>query len=82
MQSNLKQLIKIIQVHLNTNKIRSEFIALFLTSLIKVRSVNLADIATLFKVTNKFESNYRRIQRFFKYYFFESRSKFSGRWIG
>ena len=68
MQSNLKQLIKIIQVHLNTNKIRSEFIALFLTSLIKVRSVNLADIATLFKVTNKFESNYRRIQRYFNEY--------------
>lgn len=68
MQSNLKQLIKIIQVQLNCSNLRSEFIALFLTSLIKSRSVNLSDIACMFKVTNKFESNYRRIQRFFREY--------------
>ena len=68
MHSNLKQLIKIIQVQLNTSNLRSEFIALFLTSLIKSKSVNLADIAGLFSMTNKFESNYRRIQRFFQGY--------------
>lgn len=68
MQSNLKQLIKIIQVQLNTNNCRSEFIARFLTSLIKSRSVNLADISSVFNITNKFESNYRRIQRFFEQY--------------
>ena len=68
MHSNLKQLIKIIQVQLNASYLRSEFIALFLTSLIKSKSVNLADIAGLFSVTNKFESNYRRIQRFFQEY--------------
>jgi hypothetical protein len=68
MHNNLKQLIKIIQVHLNTNFVRSEFIAFFLTSLIKAKSVNLSDVATLFKITNKFDSNYRRIQRFFKEY--------------
>lgn len=68
MQNNLKQLIKIIQVQLNASYLRSEFIATFLTSLIKSKSVNLSDIAGLFRVTNKFESNYRRIQRFFQEY--------------
>jgi len=53
---------------LNASYLRSEFISLFLTSLIKSKSVNLADIAGLFRVTNKFESNYRRIQRFFQEY--------------
>ncbi len=68
MLGNLKQLIKTILVLLNASYLRSEFIALFLTSLIKSKSVNLADVAGLFSITNKFESNYKRIQRFFQDY--------------
>jgi hypothetical protein len=67
MQDNLKQLEKIFQGNYEfKNKWRAQFIALFITSLIKARSVNLSDIATVFANKSKTESNYRRIQRFFK----------------
>jgi hypothetical protein len=67
MQDNLKQLEKVFQGNFEfKNKWRSQFLSLFITSLIKARSVNLADIATVFANKSKTESNYRRIQRFFK----------------
>lgn len=67
MQDNLKQLEKIFQgIFEFKNKWRAQFLSLFITSLIRARSVNLADIATVFASKSKIESNYRRIQRFFK----------------
>lgn len=41
---------------------------MFITALVKARTVNLADIATVFTRKSRIESNYRRIQRFFKDY--------------
>jgi len=67
MQEQLKQLEKIIQGNFElASKSRARFLTLFITALIKARTVNLADIATVFSSKSKIESNYRRIQRFFK----------------
>ena len=45
---------------------RIAFVAQFLVALIRVRTVNLTEIATAFCGEAKSDSNYRRIQRFFK----------------
>lgn len=51
MDIDLKQLIKMIQIQLNTSYLGSGFMALFFTSLIKSQNVNLSVIARLFCVT-------------------------------
>lgn len=67
MNCNIKQLENIFQDNLAIkNKWRARFLSLFITALIKARTVNLADIATVFTCKSKTESNYRRIQRFFE----------------
>jgi len=67
MLNNLKQLERTMQVNFNFKSIwRARFLSLFITALIKARTVNLADIATVFTGKSRIESNYRRIQRFFK----------------
>lgn len=67
MSNNIKQLENIFQDNLAIkNKWRARFLSLFITALIKARTVNLADIATVFTTQSKTESNYRRIQRFFE----------------
>lgn len=69
MLNNLKHLEKIIQVNFKFKSIwRARFLSMFITALIKARTVNLADIATVFTGKTRIESNYRRIQRFFKDY--------------
>ena len=45
---------------------RLSFLALFLMALLRVRTVNLAEIATSFRNNAKQDSNYKRLQRFFK----------------
>ena len=40
----------------------------FLIALLKVRTVNLAEIASAFSGSSKIESKYRRIQNFFANY--------------
>ena len=47
---------------------RLSFLALFLIALIRVKTVNLAEIATVFRNNSKIDSNYKRLQRFFKKY--------------
>jgi hypothetical protein len=75
MQDNLKQLDNLIQGNLEIDKKwRARLLSLFITALIKARTVNLADIATVFANKSKTESNYRRIQRFFKEYPLQSKS--------
>lgn len=51
--------------YIKWNKARINFLANFLIALLKVKTVNLAEIATGFGGKAKIESNYRRIQRFF-----------------
>lgn len=49
---------------------RIEFLVLFIEALIKVRTVNLSELAEAFNTSLDKESNYRRIQRFFLEYNF------------
>ena len=42
------------------------FLALFLIALLRVKTVNLVEIATGFAGKAKTESNYKRLQRFFR----------------
>lgn len=50
---------------LGINKARAKFITLFITSLIRVRTVNLTEIALNFSPKVEISSSYRRIQNFF-----------------
>lgn len=52
--------------HLSWHGARLTFLAHFLLALIKVRSVNLAELATGFGGRAKTESHYKRLQRFFR----------------
>ena len=55
-----------LRAHLNWHGARVTFLALFLVALYRVKTVNLAQIATAFPGTAKVESNYKRLQRFFR----------------
>jgi len=45
---------------------RLNFLALFLIALMRVKTVNLAEVATGFRSNAKTDSSYKRLQRFFK----------------
>jgi hypothetical protein len=45
---------------------RLNFLALFLIALIRVKTVNLVSLATGFRTSAKTNSNYKRLQRFFR----------------
>ncbi|MEI6379369.1 MAG: IS4 family transposase [Cyanobacteriota bacterium ELA615] len=45
---------------------RLNFLALFLIALIRVKTINLAELATGFRNGAKIESSYKRLQRFFR----------------
>lgn len=57
---------EILQNQLNWNKQRIDFLAKFIITLIKVRTVNLAIIAEAFPGNANIESHYKREQRFFR----------------
>ncbi|WAK04330.1 IS4 family transposase (plasmid) [Methylobacter sp. YRD-M1] len=52
--------------HLSWHGARLNFLAHFLLALLKVRSVNLAELATGFGGRAKIDSHYKRLQRFFR----------------
>lgn len=54
-----------LQAHLNWHGARVKFLALFLSALFQVKTVNLAELATALNPKSKTSSNYRRLQRFF-----------------
>jgi hypothetical protein len=60
-----------LSANLTWNKARIKFLAGFLIALIKVRTVNLVEIAICFEARAKASSNYKRIQRFFRSFDFE-----------
>ena len=64
--AELAPLITILTSVLGWHRARVVFLAQFLVALIRVRTVNLTEIATAFCGTAKPESSYRRIQRFFQ----------------
>ncbi len=45
---------------------RLSFLALFLIALLRVKTINLVELATGFRTQVKIDSNYKRLQRFFK----------------
>ena len=59
-------LLPILQGAVNWNRTRVHFLAHFLVAILKVKTVNFAEIATAFGTRAKIESNYKRIQRFFR----------------
>ena len=61
--SALKQAL---QPHLKWQVARISFLALFLLALIKVKTVNLSELALGFGGKALKESNYKRLQRFFQ----------------
>ena len=65
------QLKTILAEHLPWHGARLSFLAHFLLALIKVRSVNLAELATGFGGQAKVESHYKRLQRFFRSFEFD-----------
>jgi Transposase DDE domain len=64
--TELSPLIAILTTSFDWHGARITFVAQFLVALIRVRTVNLTEIATAFCGDAKIESHYRRIQRFFK----------------
>jgi len=69
MDENKKQLVEALEQSLNWNRARITFIVMFIFALFKVSTVNLVKVACALSGKAKKESNYRRIQRFFKNYF-------------
>lgn len=57
---------KTIKPHLKWHGARLSFLALFLIALFRVKTVNLAEIATGFEGRAETDSNYQRLPRFFR----------------
>lgn len=54
-----------LKTHLPWYGARLNFLALFLIALIRVKTINLAEIAIGFRSEAKTDSSYKRLQRFF-----------------
>ena len=52
--------------HLGWHGARLNFLALFLIALLRVKTINLTELATGFRNNAKTDSNYKRLQRFFR----------------
>lgn len=66
--SNIRPLEQALASNLSLNKARIKFVACFMIALIQVKTVKLTEIATAFPGTAKEESNYKRLQRFFRFF--------------
>lgn len=64
--SQITQLWRTLQPLLDWHGARITFLALFLIALFRVKTVNLAELATAFPTQTKAESNYKRMQRFLR----------------
>lgn len=64
--TELCPLIDVLQGYFPWHLARIQCLANVLLALIRVRTVNLADLATAFCGTAQVESHYRRLQRFFQ----------------
>jgi hypothetical protein len=61
----IHELSSVLAEHLNWHGARISFLANFILALLKVRTVNLAQLAIAFSGCAKVASNYKRLQRFF-----------------
>jgi hypothetical protein len=64
--NNINLLRNSLKPHLKWHGARLSFLALFLISLFRVKTVNLVDLSVGFKGKAKAESNYKRLQRFLR----------------
>ena len=62
----IKELEKILKGQLDWHGARINFLALFIIALIRVKTVNLVEIATGFIGNAQVTSHYKRLQRFFR----------------
>lgn len=65
---DINTLMPVLQAHLHWHPSRLRFLALFLTALIRVTTVNLTKVANAFSAQAQAQSNYRRIQRFLAHF--------------
>lgn len=63
--AHITQLKDVLSMHLPWHGARLNFLAMFFVALFKVKTVNLAEIATALNPKAKIGSNHRRLQRFF-----------------
>jgi hypothetical protein len=63
---------QILSQNLSWNRARIKFLARFLVALFQVQTVNLAKIACVFAGSAKVASNYKRLQRFLRFFRFNS----------
>jgi hypothetical protein len=66
--NNIRPLEQALAKHLPLHLARVKFIACFLIALLQVKTVNLEQIATAFPGKAKKESNYKRLQRFLRFF--------------
>lgn len=71
MMKQISELQSILSVFLNWNKARLNCLTQILQALIKVRTVNLTQIAAAFQTDASEESSYRRVRRFFTFFSFD-----------
>jgi len=66
--ADLRPLERKLAENIDWHKARINFLAKFLVALIQVRNVNLSEIASVFAGRAKEESQYKRIQRFLRFF--------------
>ena len=64
---------QILSENLSWNQARIKFLSRFLIALFQVQTVNLAKIASVFAGDAKVASNYKRLQRFMRFFQFLKR---------
>lgn len=64
---------QILAANLSWNRARIKFLSRFLIALFQVQTVNLAKIAGVFAGNAKVASNYKRLQRFLRFFRFLKR---------
>ncbi len=64
---------QILAANLSWNRARIKFLSRFLIALFQVQTVNLAKIASVFTGEAKVASNYKRLQRFVRFFQFLKR---------
>ena len=61
---------QILAENLSWNRARIKFLARFLVALFQVQTVNLTKIACVFSGKAKIASNYKRLQRFLRFFLY------------
>ncbi len=64
---------QILAANLSWNRARIKFLSRFLIALFQVQTVNLAKIAGVFAGEAKISSNYKKLQRFLRFFRFHKR---------